>query len=283
MMQSAPISRAAATVLQEVLGDERVDGRHAGDVDDRDRRVGLDDALEQALHHDLRAVASPACRSAAGRRTPSHSFDDRRRELEQLVLLAADDLLARPLVRLGGEQARGGRAAPSPPTGRRPGRRRRGRGPAGAVNSGCLRLKMNVAVSVGEKPWVARVRDSSVSRSRTAVQAEPEMSASAESAATASISASSRRSDSTRSSPAPIRSERKPGASIWSAIHCSSRASRSSRSVDATISFASGIPTSRSSEVGTLDAIQAAQTLGGAAATSRITETMSSIEADFER
>ena len=43
--------------LQQVLRDQRVDGRHAGDVEDGDRRAGLDDALQQVLHHDLRARA----------------------------------------------------------------------------------------------------------------------------------------------------------------------------------------------------------------------------------
>ena len=57
MMQSAPISRAAATVFEQVLGDQRVDGGHAGDVDDRDRRAGLDDPLEEALHDHLGAGA----------------------------------------------------------------------------------------------------------------------------------------------------------------------------------------------------------------------------------
>ena len=41
--------------LQQMLGDERVDGRHAGNVDDRDFGSGLDDPLEQALHDDLGA------------------------------------------------------------------------------------------------------------------------------------------------------------------------------------------------------------------------------------
>jgi len=47
MMQSAPISRAAAT--QEVLSDQRVHRRHPGDVDDREARAALGDLLEEAL------------------------------------------------------------------------------------------------------------------------------------------------------------------------------------------------------------------------------------------
>jgi hypothetical protein len=43
--------------LQEMLGNQRVHGGHAGDVDDRDARAGVDDPLEQGLHHDLRARA----------------------------------------------------------------------------------------------------------------------------------------------------------------------------------------------------------------------------------
>jgi hypothetical protein len=42
--------RAAAT-------DQRIDGRHTGDVDDRDLCTGRDDRLQQIFHHDLRAMA----------------------------------------------------------------------------------------------------------------------------------------------------------------------------------------------------------------------------------
>jgi len=43
--------------LEQVLGDQGVDGRHAGDVDDGHAGAGLHDALQQRLHDDLRAGA----------------------------------------------------------------------------------------------------------------------------------------------------------------------------------------------------------------------------------
>ena len=43
--------------LEQVLGHEGVDGGHARNVDDGDRRSGVHDPLQQALHHDLGALA----------------------------------------------------------------------------------------------------------------------------------------------------------------------------------------------------------------------------------
>src|SRR5262245_60349515 len=90
--------------LQEVLRDERVDGGHAGDVDDRDPRAGGDDLLEEALHHDLRPGAVERA-DQREREDALPELDDRRRELQHLLLLARDDLFAPLLVDLGGEEA----------------------------------------------------------------------------------------------------------------------------------------------------------------------------------
>jgi hypothetical protein len=100
------MSRAAATVLEQVLGHQRVHRGHAGDVDDRDPRAGVHDALEQVLHHHLGARAV----QRADQRQAEHSvpqLHDRRRQLEHLPLLLADDLLARLLIRLGRVEAEG--------------------------------------------------------------------------------------------------------------------------------------------------------------------------------
>ena len=91
MMQSAPISRAAATVFSRccavsvstvgtpVMSMIAIDG------------AGVDDALQEAFHHDLRARAV----ERADERQREHAVperDDRRRQLHQLLLLADDDL-----------------------------------------------------------------------------------------------------------------------------------------------------------------------------------------------
>ena len=79
--------------LQEMLRHQRVDGRHAGDVDDRDAGAGVDDLLEQALHHDLRPRAVERA-DQRQREDAVPELDDRRRELQHLLLLARDQLLA---------------------------------------------------------------------------------------------------------------------------------------------------------------------------------------------
>jgi hypothetical protein len=43
--------------LQEVLSGQRVNRGNTGDIDDRDRRAGIDDALKQVFHHHLGASA----------------------------------------------------------------------------------------------------------------------------------------------------------------------------------------------------------------------------------
>ena len=91
MMHSAPMSRAAVTVLMQVLRGQRVDRRHARDVEDRDLRAGLDDALEQALHDHLgaRAVERADHRQ---REDAVPQLHDRRGQLEHVLLLARGSL-----------------------------------------------------------------------------------------------------------------------------------------------------------------------------------------------
>ena len=96
--------------LEQVLRHQRIHRGHAGDVDDGDLGAGLHDPLQQALHHDLgaRAVERADHRQ---RQDAVPQLDDRRRQLEHLLLLPGDDLLSRLLVDLGGVEARACRAA----------------------------------------------------------------------------------------------------------------------------------------------------------------------------
>ena len=91
--------------LQQVLGDERVHGRHAGDVDDRDARARSRRSCWSRLSITtcVRALSSVPISGRA--RTPVPQLDDRRRQLEQLLLLAGDHLLAALLVDLGRVEA----------------------------------------------------------------------------------------------------------------------------------------------------------------------------------
>ena len=104
MMQSAPISRAAATVFSRCC---------ATSVSTVGTPVmsmiaisapGLDDPLEQGLHDDLRAGAVERA-DQRQREDAVPELHDRRRELEQLLLLARDDLLAALLKDLGRVEA----------------------------------------------------------------------------------------------------------------------------------------------------------------------------------
>ena len=104
MMQSAPISRAAATVLSRccatsvstvgtpVMSMMAIAG------------AGLDDPLQQALHHDLRALAVERA-DERQRQNALPQLHDRRGQLEHLLLLAHDDVFAALLIELRGEQA----------------------------------------------------------------------------------------------------------------------------------------------------------------------------------
>src|SRR5687767_10504665 len=90
--------------LQKMLGHERVDRRHARDVDDGDGSAGLDDALEQVLHDHLgpRAVEGADERE---REDAVPERDHRSRQLEHLLTLPGNELLATLLVDLGREQS----------------------------------------------------------------------------------------------------------------------------------------------------------------------------------
>ena len=90
MMQSAPISCAAATVLSRCC---------ATSVSTVGTPVmsmiamlgaGLDDPLEQAFHHDLGALAVQRA-DQRQRQDAVPQLHDRRRQLDQLFLLARDD------------------------------------------------------------------------------------------------------------------------------------------------------------------------------------------------
>ena len=110
MMQSAPISRAAATVLSRccatsvsTVGTPVMSMMAISDA-------GLDDPLQQGLHHDLRARAVERA-DQRQREDAVPELDHRRRQLEHLLLLARDDLLAALLVRPRSCRARACRAA----------------------------------------------------------------------------------------------------------------------------------------------------------------------------
>ena len=68
------------------------------------RGAGLDDALEQVLHHDLRAGAVERA-DERQREDAVPQRDHRRRQLQQLLLLPDDHLLASALVDLGRVEA----------------------------------------------------------------------------------------------------------------------------------------------------------------------------------
>src|SRR5436305_7235169 len=79
--------------FDQVIGHLRVDGRHAGDVEDGDLGARLDDALKQAFHHQLRAAAvERADQRQADDAIPY--LHDRRRQFQHILLLLADDALA---------------------------------------------------------------------------------------------------------------------------------------------------------------------------------------------
>ena len=74
-----------------MLRDQRVDGWHASDVDDRDGGAVADNCLQQILHHHLcsLAVQRPNQRECQDTVPEAHY---RSRNLEQFLLLAPDDL-----------------------------------------------------------------------------------------------------------------------------------------------------------------------------------------------
>ncbi len=82
--------------LEQVLRDQRVHRGHAGDVDDGDVGSGVHDALQQRFHHHLGAVAVERSDHRHGQHAVPQ-LDHRGGQLQQLFLLAADDVLARQL------------------------------------------------------------------------------------------------------------------------------------------------------------------------------------------
>ncbi len=89
--------------LDQVLRDQRVDRRHAGNVDDGDLRFRADDPLQQIFHHDLGARAVQRA-DQRQRENALPQFDHWRRQLQQFLLLSPDDLLPRSLVAFEGVQ-----------------------------------------------------------------------------------------------------------------------------------------------------------------------------------
>ena len=59
--------------LQQVLRRQRIDGRHAGDIDDGDFGAVIDDVLKKVFHHDLRARAVERS-DDRDRQNPSHNL-----------------------------------------------------------------------------------------------------------------------------------------------------------------------------------------------------------------
>ena len=104
MMQSAPISRAAATVFNRCCATSvSTVGTPVMSMMAMSERV-CDDRFQQILHHHLRARAIQSADQRQRQNVlpqPHH----RRGEFQQLLLLAGDDLFTRLLKRLRGEQA----------------------------------------------------------------------------------------------------------------------------------------------------------------------------------
>ena len=110
MMQSAPIRRAAVTVFSRcwAVSVSTVGTPVMSMIAMLD--AGLDDLLQQRLHHDLGAGAVERADHRQGQDAVPE-LHDRRGQFEHLLLLAEDDLLARLLVDLGRCTGRACRAA----------------------------------------------------------------------------------------------------------------------------------------------------------------------------
>ncbi len=79
--------------LEQVLRNQRVHGRYASDVDDRDARARAHDLLQQVLHHDLRAFAVQGA-DQRERQNAVPKLDDGSGEFQHFRLLAGDRLFA---------------------------------------------------------------------------------------------------------------------------------------------------------------------------------------------
>ena len=93
MMHSAPISRAATTVLRRCWATWVSTAGHAGDVDDRVLATGVDQGLQQPLHHHLGAGRVERADQRHGHDAVPE-LDHRRGQLQQLLGLVGDHLLA---------------------------------------------------------------------------------------------------------------------------------------------------------------------------------------------
>src|SRR5690606_760615 len=85
--------------LEQVLRHEGIDGGHSSDVDDRDFGAVVDDALQQALHDDLRTRTVERSDERQGEHAVPE-LDHRRRQLRDLALLTHDDLFSTALIAL---------------------------------------------------------------------------------------------------------------------------------------------------------------------------------------
>ncbi len=104
MMQSAPISRAAATVRSRCWATSvSTVGTPVMS------RIAIVESVSTMRSSRLSITTCVRLESSVpisgSATTPSKTSTTGRRQLHELVLLAADDLLARAQVRLGGEQA----------------------------------------------------------------------------------------------------------------------------------------------------------------------------------
>ena len=78
--------------LDQVLGGLRVERRHPCDIHQRDRRIRLHDALQQALH-ELFGAFAVQCTDQRRRNDPVPHLHYRRGDLENLLRLPGDRLL----------------------------------------------------------------------------------------------------------------------------------------------------------------------------------------------
>ena len=204
MMQSAPISCAAATVFSRCWATSvSTVGTPVMSMMAMLEPVATSRCSSVSITTWVRSLSSVPISGSA--RMPCHSSHHRRRQLDQLFLLAGDDRLTRLLIHLGGVQAqriqqqrRFPQSCPRTLAASLARLLRR------RANSGCLRENTNVATWDGEKPCAARLRDSSARNSRISDQCELRGSNSqgrlpiAWSAGSGSVATSSRSCDSCR-------------------------------------------------------------------------------------
>ena len=167
MMQSAPISRAAATVFSRCCATSvSTVGTPVMSMIAIAAPVSTI-ALQQVLHDDLGARAVERA-DQRQRQDAVPQLDHGRGQLQHLLLLPADDLFAALLVDLGRVEPELVEERASSSRSRRPARPDPRRAPARRRSkSGCLSEKTKVAVSDGLKPCRARACVMSPRMSRT--------------------------------------------------------------------------------------------------------------------